>query len=143
MEVQVKELFDRYEQFFNKSLNGDIDMVEVTSAYAPAFIAASPAGVMCGNNDDQFKHSMRQGYAHYRAIGTKEMRIRNVHITPIDEHHCVAHVAWTADYVRKGQPDISIDFDVHYLVQKMDGDPKIFGWMAGDEQAVLKEHGIG
>ena len=36
-----------------------------------------------------------------------------------------------------------IDFDVHYLVQKLDGEAKVFGWVSGDEQALLKKHGIG
>jgi hypothetical protein len=143
METAVKELFNRYEQLFKKSLSGDIDMDEVASVYASAFIAASPAGVMTGKNDHQLRQVMEQGYAHYRAIGTKEMRIVDVRISPIDEHHCVAHVAWTAVYGRKEQPDVTIDFEVHYLVQKLDGDPKIFGWVSGDEQALLRKHGIG
>ncbi|QIA23176.1 hypothetical protein [Mesorhizobium sp. AA22] len=142
MEAQVRELFERYEQLFRKSLAGDADMDEVTSVYASAFIAASPAGVMVGKNDDEIKQVMEQGYAHYRAIGTKEMRIRDVRISPIDEHHCVAHVAWTSIYARKGQPDVTINFDVHYLVQKLDGEPKIFGWVSGDEQEVLRKHGV-
>jgi hypothetical protein len=70
------------------------------------------------------------------------MRIRNVRLSPIDEHHCVAHVAWTATYARRDQADAAIDFDVHYFVQKLDGEPKVFGWVSGDEQALLREHGI-
>jgi hypothetical protein len=143
MEAQVRKLFERYERLFEKSLAGDADMDEVTSVYAAAFIAASPAGVMVGKNDDQLKQVMEQGYAHYRAIGTKSMRIRDVRISPIDGYHCVAHVAWTSTYTRKGQPDVTIDFDVHYLVQKLGGEPKIFGWVSGDEQEVLKRHGVG
>ncbi|RWQ34795.1 MAG: nuclear transport factor 2 family protein [Mesorhizobium sp.] len=143
MDAQVRKLFERYEQLFRKSLAGDADMDEVASVYASAFIAASPAGVMVGKNDDQFMQVMEQGYAHYRAIGTKEMRIRDVRISPIDEHHCVAHVAWTSTYARKDRPDVTIDFDVHYLVQKLDGEPKVFGWVSGDEQEVLRKHGIG
>jgi hypothetical protein len=54
----------------------------------------------------------------------------------------VAHVAWTAIYARQDAPDILIDFDVHYLVQKLNGEPKIFGWVSDDEQALLKEYGI-
>jgi hypothetical protein len=142
METSVRKLFERYERFFEKFLGGKLDMDEVASVYASVFIAASPAGIMTGTNDDQLKQAIPQGFAHYRAIGTKSMRIRNVRITPLDEHHCVAHVAWTADYARKDQPDVAIDFDVHYLVQKLDGAPKIFGWISGDEQAVLKKHGI-
>jgi hypothetical protein len=142
METSVRKFFERYESFFNQSLGGDMDMDEVAALYASEFIAASPAGVMTGKNDDQLKQFMAQGYEHYRAIGTKEMRIRNVRLSPIDEHHCVAHVAWTATYARKDQSDVAIDFDVHYFVQKLDGEPKVFGWVSGDEQALLREHGI-
>ncbi|UNK78612.1 nuclear transport factor 2 family protein [Sphingopyxis granuli] len=142
MEASVRRFFDRYESFFNRSLAGDTDMKEVAALYASEFIAASPAGVMTGKNDDQLKQVMAQGYERYRAMGTKEMRIRDIRFSPMDEHHCVAHVAWTAHYARKDRPDVAIDFDVHYFVQKLDGEPKVFGWVSGDEQALLKEHGI-
>ncbi|MGE0241642.1 MAG: nuclear transport factor 2 family protein [Parvibaculaceae bacterium] len=142
MEARIRKLFERYESVFNRSLGGDLDLDEVASLYAAEFIAASPAGVMTGKNDDQLKQVMTQGYARYRAMGTKQMRIRNVRLTPMDDHHCVAHVAWTAIYARKDQPDATIDFDVHYFVQELDGEPKVFGWVSGDEQALLREHGI-
>jgi hypothetical protein len=142
MEVAVRKLFERYQSLFNRSLGGDADMDAVASLYASDFIAASPAGVMTGKNDDQLKRVMAQGYARYRAIGTKAMRIRDVRISPIDEHHCLAHVAWTATYAREDRSDTAIDFDVHYLVQKLDDDAKVFGWVSGDEDALLKKHGI-
>ncbi|UIJ47078.1 nuclear transport factor 2 family protein [Sphingomonas cannabina] len=142
MEASVRKLFARYESAFNRALGGDIDMDAVAALYAPEFIAASPAGVMAGKNDDRLKEVMAQGYARYRAIGTKDMRIRNVRVSPMDGHHCVAHVAWTAIYAREDRPDVAIDFDVHYFVQKLDGEPKVFGWVSGDEQALLRKHGI-
>ena len=142
METSVRKFFERYESCFNQSLGGDVDMDEVAALYASEFIAASPAGVMAGKNDDQLKQLMAQGYARYRATGTKGMRIRNVRLSSIDDHHCVAHVAWTATYARKDQSDVAIDFDVHYFVQKLDGEPKVFGWVSGDEQALLRTHGI-
>lgn len=142
METSVRKFFERYESCFNQSLGGDMDMDKVAALYATEFIAASPAGVMTGKSDDQLEHLLAQGYARYRAVGTKEMRIRNVRLSSIDDHHCVAHVAWTATYSRKEQPDVAIDFDVHYFVQKLDGEPKVFGWVSGDEQALLRKHGI-
>lgn len=142
MESAVRQLFERYESFFERSLAGDMNQEEVASLYASDFIAASPAGVTTGKNDDHLVEVMAEGYAYYRQIGTTGMRIRNVRISPIDELHCVAHVAWTASYARQGKPDLAIDFDVHYLVQKLGEEPKIFGWISGDEQAVLKERGI-
>jgi hypothetical protein len=142
METAVRKLFEQYESFFRQSLDGDLDMDKGRSLYASEFIAASPAGVMTGKNDDQLEQIMARGYAHYRAIGTKAMRIRHIRLSPINEHHCVAHVSWTATYALKDQKDTAIDFDVHYLVQNLDGDAKVFGWVSGDEQALLKQHGI-
>lgn len=142
MESAVRKLFKRYERFFNRSLHGNMDMDEMVSLYASDFIAASPAGVMAGKNDDQFKQVMEQGYVRYRVIGTKEMRILDVRLSPVDELHCVAHVTWSATYARKDRADTNIDFDVHYLVQILGGEARVFGWMSGDEQALLKKHGI-
>jgi hypothetical protein len=142
METSVRKLFERYERVFNASLHGNGDMDEVAALYAAEYVAASPAGVRTGKNDEQLKQVMAQGYAHYRAIGTKAMRMRELRISPMDEHHCVAHAAWRATYARKDQPDVAIDFEVHYLVQQLGADPKVFGWVSGDEQALLKENGI-
>ncbi|MGD9479100.1 nuclear transport factor 2 family protein [Shinella sp. G-2] len=142
MESSVRAFFERYERLFNQSLGGDADMEDVAALYATDFIAASPAGVAAGKNDGHFREAMTEGYARYRDIGTKEMRIRDIRLSPIDDRHCLAHVAWTALYTRADQPDIAIDFDVHYLVQMLDGQPKVFGWVSGDEQALLKAHGV-
>lgn len=142
MEPSVRAFFERYEWIFNASLGGDVGMDEVAALYAPEFIAASPAGVMTGRNDDRLKQTMAQGYARYRAMGTKNMRIREVRLAPIDDQHSVAHVAWRATYAREGRPDVAIDFDVHYFVQTLAGEPKVFGWVSGDEEALLKTHGI-
>jgi len=142
MEASVRTFFERYESLFNQLLDGDTDMDEVAALYASEFIAASPAGVMVGKNDDQLKQVMAQGYERYRTIGTKEMRIRDVRLSSLDDYHCVAHVAWTATYARTDQPDVAIDFDVHDFVQNPGNDPKVFGWVSGDEQALLEKHGI-
>lgn len=43
---------------------------------------------------------MRRGFERYRRIGTKDITLRGVRTVPIDAHHCIAHVAWTAAYGR-------------------------------------------
>ena len=144
MENSIRKLFQRYERFFKQALDGDIDQDEIAALYSSEFIAASPGGVVTGKNDDEFKQFMVRGYARYRAIGTREMRIRGIRLSPIDELHTVAHVDWTAIYGSESQEaDVSIDFTVHYFVQTLEGQSRVFGWVAGDEQALLKEYGIG
>jgi hypothetical protein len=88
-----------------------ISIDEVAAFYASEFIAASPAGVSAGKNDDALKHIMVEGYARQRSMGTKMMRIRDVRLAAIDELHCLAHVAWTATSARAGKADVAIDFD--------------------------------
>lgn len=138
----VEKFFERYERFFAQSLAGKMDVNEISSLYAQEFIAASPVGVMAGKNDLQFQQAMTQGYEHYRKIGTKGMCVREVSISQIDELHCVAHVAWTATYTTVDNPSIAIDFEVHYLLQKLDDKLQIFGWISSDEQKLLKEYGV-
>ncbi|OVZ64762.1 hypothetical protein CDO44_00695 [Pigmentiphaga sp. NML080357] len=142
METTVRKFFERYERFFRQALGDEADMDEAASFYAGEFIAASPAGVAAGKNDDRLKQVMAQGYARYRMMGLKDMRVRHVDLSPMDELHCVGHVAWTATYVRQNQSAVAIDFDVHYFMQVLGGEPRIFGWVAGDEPALLEQHGI-
>lgn len=142
MEESVRQLFARYERLFMEGFAGTADMEDVATLYASEFIAASPAGVVTGRNDAELRRVMREGYERYRAIGTREMRMRGIRVSPMDDRHCVAHVAWTATYARDGAPDTAIDFDVHYLVQQLDGISRVFGWVSGDEQALLRQHGI-
>ncbi len=142
MEAAVRSLFARYEKSFKRALADEIELEEVATLYASDFIAASPAGVNSGKNDDRLLDVMAKGYAHYRAIGTKAMKLRGLRLSPIDDCHCLAHAAWTATYARKDQPDTAIEFEVHYLVQVLSGEAKVFGWISGNEQALLKEHGI-
>ena len=96
MENSVKELFERYGDLFRRALTDGVDTDKVASSYAAAFVAASPAGVFVGQNDEHLKQVMHQGFENYRRIDTKDMRLRNVRIAPIDERLCLAHAAWTA-----------------------------------------------
>jgi hypothetical protein len=142
MNTRVREFFDRYGSVFRRALQGDTDMNELAQLYAPEFIASSPAGVASGKNDEQLKQVMAQGYARYRDQGMRDMQVRGVRVSAIDEDHCIAHVAWEATYAREGRPHVIIDFEVHYFVRGLCAEPKVFGWVSGDEEALLKKHGL-
>lgn len=92
MTIEVETLFARYQRCVAQALAGDAETEEATAFYADALIAATPTGVVAGTNDDRFKVALADGHARYRAMGTKAMRIRALRTSPIDDHHCVAHV---------------------------------------------------
>ena len=143
MEEAVRALFVRYQRSFAQGLDGRADLDEVAGFYAAEFIAADTRGVMSGKNDQNLKEVMAKGYAHYRDSGVKLMIARSLKVNQLDGSHCIATVAWRATYARPRKSDVDIDFDVHYLLENTSGQPKIFGWVSGDEQAALDAHGIG
>ncbi|BEP55501.1 hypothetical protein GmRootV118_27450 [Variovorax sp. V118] len=94
----TRALFDRYEREFNAGLTGEADLEAVAALYAACFIAASPAGVFTGMNDDELRSVSAKGFKHYRDTGVQRMTVRNLDISAIDELHGLARVAWRAIY---------------------------------------------
>lgn len=142
MDTAVQELFARYARLTAQALSGQVDNEGLATLYASEFIAATPTGVMAGRNDQALAQTMSAGFDHYRRIGTRAMVIRALDLTRLDDLHGVVRVGWSATYARADLPETVIDFDVHYLVQVIDGCARVFGWVSGDEQAVLRNHGV-
>jgi len=128
---------------FNAALHGSGDLSAVRAAFAPAFIGAGPTQVECSRNDEAFGAALESGYEFYRSIGTRRMTLRGVEVTAIDPAHRMARVRYSSEYERKSDGEtVNIDFEVVYLLQISDGRPLIFGFVSGDEQAVLRQHGL-
>ena len=142
MEQAVRQLFERYEGHFNAGLKGEVDLPAVAALYADSFIAASPSGLFAGKNDEEFKKVTVQGFKHYRETGVQQMMVSDLHVSVIDELHGLARVQWSATYKVKGQEKI-IAFTNVYLVRLEGATARVFGWITGDEEALLRRHGIG
>lgn len=140
---QVESFFASYAELFNRSLRGEkIDVDDVAGSFAPYFVQASPGGVQGGKNGILFRWLIPRGFAHYRKIGTKQMTITGIELEPLDPQHALAKVHWDSRYEKKDGGDERIEFEVTYLLHFHHGEPKIFGYIAGDEQRALREHGI-
>lgn len=143
MQQAIQTFFECYAAAFNRAVAGEPDLDSIADFYAPAFIAASAQGVMPGQNDAGLKTLMQQGFAHYRATGARSMELGVVDVHAIDELHAVAHVSWVGHYRRRSGEPVRVPFQVHYLMQLLPGQPpRVFGWVAGDEQAELTKHGL-
>ena len=140
----LSDFFAAYEARTNQALADppDVDVEATVSAFAEAFIHADPNGVRCGRNDGELRSAIPQGFAFYRRIGTKSMRIIGLTATPLDDHHAMAKVQWRAEYRTDDGREERIDFEVIYFVQTTTGRPKIFAYITGDEQKAYREHGL-
>lgn len=140
---QIEHFFDRYEDRFNIALNtGNTDIEATTDSFADCFVEASPVGIVCGKNDQQFRQMIPQGYTAYKKMGITAMNILSKNISIIDDFHAMARIHWRSVYDRKNGKSGHIDFDVIYLVQDIGKGLKIFAYITGDEQKALKEHGL-
>jgi hypothetical protein len=141
-EKSVRAFFAAYESRFNTSLHSHIDVEATMQAFANCFVEASPVGITCGKNDEQFRQAIPKGIEFYRSIGTTAMKILAMDITMLDDFHAMAEVYWEAFYnTKEGNEDV-IEFTVIYLVQGMNDQIKIFAYITGDEQKVLQERGL-
>ena len=144
MSEQIQQFFEAYAARTNRALGDDpvVDVDGVTGSFADSFIEASPNGVACGKNDDQFREVIPKGMEMYRSIGTKSMRILSLDIIPLDDYHTQVKVHWEAFYEKKDGNTLTIDFYVIYFLQTLNGPPKIFAYITGDEQKVYQDYGL-
>lgn len=139
---RISDFFTAYEQRYAAALAGSVDVEATASVFTDAFIEANPFGVQAGTNDATFREQIPKGMEFYRKIGTKSMEVDAVTITVLDASHYLAEVHWRATYNKKDQQDLVLEFDVIYLLQDINQELKIFAYITGDEQGVMREHGL-
>jgi hypothetical protein len=142
MEASIYEFFAAYEKRFNDALKGETDVEGTAAAFAPFFVEASPAGIHGGSNDQEFRKKIPQGMDFYRQIGTYSMEILSQDVTELDDLHYMVKVHWKATYKNKDNTDLAIEFDVIYFLQTRDDEWKVFAYITGDEDKVMREHGL-
>jgi hypothetical protein len=142
-EREMDNFFYSYANRINNGLKGGLPDIEGTAkSFSNCFIAASPAGISCGQNDDSFRAAIPKGYEFYKNIGIKSMDIISKEITVLDDFHTIAKVKWKSSFVKKDKSEGSIEFENIYFMQTKNGEHKIFAYITGDEEAALKEHGL-
>lgn len=140
---KLDDFFRAYEKRFNDFLSGrELDIEGTVNSFATFFVEASPVGIQGGANDENFRPSVERGYAFYKSIGTKSIRITGSDITLLDDFHAMARIHWRSVNEKKDKSEIAIDFEVIYFVQTINSESKIFAYITGDEQKVLKERGL-
>jgi hypothetical protein len=139
---QLSDFFNLYADKFNSALNNGTAAVETTKSFSDCFIGASPLGVRCGVNNEDFRAALQQGYEFYNSIGIKAMDIVSKETTILDDFHEMTKIRWKSSYIKKDSSKGSIEFDNIYFTQTKGKESKIFAYITGDEQAALKGNGL-
>lgn len=70
------------------------------------------------------------------------MKIGRLTTSTLDDFHILANVLWNTYYETKDGRQVTVDFSEIYLLQLIDDLPKIFAYIAGDQEKLLKDKGI-
>lgn len=136
-------VFRDYAAAYERSLGERVDTAAIRRFYAEGFVAAGVNGeTIAGFNDDGFERTLLKGYAFYKAIGTRSMKVDRVEAAPLFENHDSVRVFYRGGYQRADGEAVTIPFDVVYLLQRRADGPRIFAFIAGDELGLYREHGL-
>jgi len=137
------EYFDAYASAYERSLAGPVDTAAIRSFFAESFLGvAIKGGVRCGSNDEKFEAALKEGYSMYRRLGTKSMHVERADAEPLCDGHDKVRVFYRAGHERKDGSSVSIPFEVTYLLQRREGKPKIFAYIADDEMSLYRQYGL-
>jgi hypothetical protein len=140
----IRRFFAAYARRTNNALRArpKVDIPAVRRAFADYFVEASPAGVFGGKNGLRFRLLIPRGFAFYRKIGATSMEVSSLRVTRLDPLHFLARVGWDTRYVTRKGARKRIRFTNLYLLHFHKGKPQIFAYITGDEQKVLRQHGL-
>lgn len=144
MRKKVESFFKRYAATYARALAERPGVEQaVLDAYADYFVESSPLGVHGAKNGIVFRLMVKRGFAHYRRIGVESMEVSALAITPLDPLHAMARVTWDSRTRRRRDGRIvRIVFTHHYFLTLAGRKARIFAYVATDEQAIMKKHGL-
>ena len=136
--------FRSYTDAYTRSLDGDVEVDTIRGFFAETVLALGVDGSLnpANTTDTAFADMLLQRYAFYRAIGTRRMSVDRVEVSPLYDNHDRVRVFYRADYQKPDGGAVTIPFDLVYLVQRRRTGPAIFAFIAGDEMAEYRRHGL-
>ncbi len=136
--------FRSYADAYTRSLGDTVEVDVIRGFYAATVLALGVDGSVNAANTAEpgFSDMLVQMYGFYKAVGVRRMAVDRVEVTPLYENHDRVQVFFAADMVKPDGAAITLRFDLVYLVQRRAAGPAIFAFIAGDEMALYREHGL-
>ncbi len=136
--------FCAYADAYTRSLDGEVEVETIRGYFAETVLALGVDGTLNPATvaDAGFADGLVQMYDFARAIGTRRMSVERVEVSPLYDNHDRVRVFYKADYRKPDGTALTIPFDLVYLVQRRKTGPAIFAFIAGDEMAEYRRHGL-
>jgi hypothetical protein len=143
LEDKIRRFFSDYETACNNLLLGtDGSTVRLRKAFASDFIKADPSGSSTIANNFLFGRNVKKKFKNYKALKLQSQKIASLDIIPVDLFHYMVKVRWSCWYIKKHSVSETIEFTSTYIIQHLNNELKIFAYICGEEDRVLKERGM-
>jgi hypothetical protein len=134
MDKRIEKLFADYGRSFSA-----LQLQNTAKLYADDFIAAGPKGII-SQTRDAFVKNAEKAADFYRSVGQERAEAKSMKETWFSDNYVMVTVHWAVTFKSLGKP---AEFDVSYLVQLTDKDPKIILFISHeDEQETMKKLGV-
>ncbi|HYC66908.1 hypothetical protein [Brevundimonas sp.] len=136
--------FRAYADAYTRSLGDEVDVDAIRSFFAETVLGLGVDGSLNPANiaDSAFAEGLVRMYGFARAVGTRRMIVERIEASPLYENHDRVQVFYSADLEKSDGSALTIRFDLVYLVQRRRTGPAIFAFIAGDEMALYRQHGL-
>lgn len=134
-------LFVRYADALNRSLSGSDEIGTIRSFYAETSLALGQDGSMKAASNEELGAILAHVHEFYVRVRVQSIAVERAEVSELAPRHHRVLVHFVARYLLKGS-EVAIPFWVTYLCQEREDGPKIFAFIAGDEMALLRQHGI-
>lgn len=135
------DVFVRYAHALNRSLAGSDEIDTIRDFYAETSLALGMDGMLKAAANEELGTILAHVHDFYIRVKVQSMAVERLEVSELAPGHDRVLVHFVARYLVRGE-QVAIPFSVTYLCQRRTDGPKIFGFIAGDEMAVLKDHGI-
>jgi len=131
---RIEKLFADYGKSFSA-----LELQNTARLYADEFIAAGPKGIISQTREEFLKNA---GTAadFYRSVGQKSAKALSLKETWYGKDYAMVTIHWGVSFETLDKP---VEFDVSYLVQLTDSEPRIILFISHeDEEETMKELGL-
>ena len=132
---QLDNLFRDYEAAFDK-----LDLKTISGYCADNFISAGPGGSIAQSRKE-YEKKAELAIKFYKSVGRNSARIISKRVMPICNEYTMVVIRWGVTFEKTGSKQI--EFDVSYIIQETDIDPKIILLISHeDEEVAMKKLGL-
>ncbi|HYF70494.1 MAG TPA: hypothetical protein VD884_20295 [Ohtaekwangia sp.] len=135
----MKDVKEFFKDYASASLTGKAN--QVAAFYAQQFMATTKDNSATFENDQKFIAWLNSVFEFNKKFGLQKMEVKHVDSLSIGEYFYKVTVTWETVFAKR--PDEKMNFNIHYILNRVDGNFKIVLYISEeDQEELMKSKGI-